>query len=101
MFDDDNNDYETDMSFDVDGHIEDILSRGGYTEDEIALIKERVLAAMQDPEYIKAFEEAGENGDVFLSVDAQGNYKAVTVTDPAIIEAMNELYYSDTPPTIH
>jgi hypothetical protein len=98
---DNDNEEEFEMTSDIEADIEEMLFRMGYTETEIDAIKASVIEAMQDPEYQAAAQAAGATGDVFLSITPDGKYKAHSITDPAVIDAMNELFYSYPPPTVH
>jgi L-alanine-DL-glutamate epimerase-like enolase superfamily enzyme len=94
MYDD-----EFDMTPEMEDHLEELLDSMGYEGQYREFMKVKIVEAMQDPEYQKAMR-SNVPGEVFLRIDENGSYQIHYVTDPEVMEALDELYGED-PPTIH
>jgi hypothetical protein len=92
-----NDDYE--LNERMEAFLDELLENLGYEGEDYDFMREKIIEAMQDPVYIAAME-SDEQGEVFLRVDADGKYHIHYVTDPEIMEALDELFGED-PPTIH
>jgi len=94
---------------------EDELEALGFSADEIESIKQKVIAVLQDPDLAEALEKgeinialtfddfadnlvSDRNDGVWYDEDEEFDWEAMT---PEIRAAMEELYYSDEPPTLH
>lgn len=94
---DDNEDFE--LNDRMEAFLDELLENLGYDGDEYEFMRQKIIEAMQDPEYLEAMK-SDTPGEVFLHVDEDGKYRIHYVTDPEIMEAMDELF-GDNPPTIH
>lgn len=94
---DDNDDFE--LTAKMEAFLDELLENLGYEGEEYDFMRDKIIEAMQDPEYLAAMA-SDEKGEVFLRVDEDGQYHIHYVTDPEVMEAMDELFSED-PPTIH
>jgi hypothetical protein len=83
--------------------VEEMLESLGYSEDEIILIKQKVMEKLNSPEYQELLAQGIGYVDIPLDIDGLTEQVDldIEVLDPEIREAMEELYFSDIPPTIH
>jgi hypothetical protein len=94
---------------------EDELESLGFSAEEIETIKQKVIAVLQDPDLADALEKGEINialtfedfadelvGDRIDNgwYEEDGDFDWESMT-PEIRAAMEELYYSDEPPTLH
>jgi hypothetical protein len=94
---------------------EDELETLGFSAEEIESIKQKVISVLQDPDLADALERGeisialqfedfadalvnDRNDIVWYDDDGGFDWEAMT---PEIRAAMEELYYSDEPPTLH
>jgi hypothetical protein len=94
---------------------EDELESLGFSAEEIESIKQKVIAVLQDPELADALEKGeinialtfedfadelvgGRIGDNWNDEDGGFDWDDMT---PEVRAAMEELYFSDEPPTLH
>lgn len=87
--------------------VEDLLEDLGYTEDQIEDLKAKVLETLATPEFQQLLPEGLETVSIALiddfdsiSVNDDGQFDWASMS-PDVKAAMEELYYSPNPPTIH
>lgn len=92
-------DDEFDLTPEMEDHLEELLDSMGYEGRYRDFMKVKIVEAMQAPEYQEAMRSKTP-GEVFLRIDENGSYQIHYVTDPEVMDALDELYGED-PPTIH
>lgn len=84
----------------MEDQLEELLDSMGYEDHRTrAFMKLKIIEAMQDPAYQEAMR-SNIPGEVFLRINDDGSYQIHYVSDPEVMEALDELYSED-PPTIH
>lgn len=87
---------------------EEELEALGFTKEEIASLKKKVMDTLSDPAFADALASGemkialtvGEFADGMLDSYALDDFDWDAMT-PEVRTAMEELYYSEVPPTIH
>ena len=89
-----------DLTPEMEDQLEELLDSMGYEDYRTrAFMKLKIIEAMQDPAYQEAMRSNTE-GEVFLRINENGSYQIHYVTDPEVMEALDELY-GEYPPTVH
>jgi hypothetical protein len=87
--------------------VEDLLEDLGYTDEQIEDLKAKVLETLATPEFQQLLPEGLDTVSITLIddfdsivVDENGEFDWAGMS-PDVKAAMEELYYSPNPPTIH